>query len=150
RKILPGGEPWGTSFVPTFVNMFFGAGLCEEALKATPILLALLLAYRLGGPSDKPTPSLLQLLTGKASMSDILGALAIRGPLDGLLMGFAAGAAFILVETLYQYVPNQIVNMQKAANNDIWAGYLFGIGLLIPRVLQGVAGHMAWAGIFGY
>ena len=56
-------------------------------------------------------------------------------------MGLAAGASFIFIETLFQYVP-------QAYNGA--DGYAGGFALLIPRMLQGFTGHMGWAAISGY
>ena len=130
RTLLPGNTD-AKGFGAAFVGNFFGAGLCEELLKAGAPLLGLLVA-------------LLLRASGRRGIALVRG-LALQGPVDGLLMGAAAGAGFIMLETLLQYVPDII----KHFNSDA-RGYLYGIGLLIPRVLNGVIGHMAWAGIFGY
>lgn len=135
RTLLP-GDIKAEGFGSAFVGMFFGAGLMEELLKAVPALLALLVALRLRA-SGQPNGG-----TGKG--------FALEGPVDGLLMGMAAGAAFILIETLQQYVPNTINQVLQNTKNDQGLALLFGFILLLPRVLNGVIGHMAWAGIFGY
>lgn len=131
RHILP-GDMKGEGFLPNFIGMFFGAGMMEELMKAVPILLALLLAYWL-----RSTGSTGNWLTRN---------LALQGPLDGVLMGAAAGAGFIAVETMLMYVPNA---MNSASNNAALSA-LNGILLMLPRVLNGLIGHMAYAGIFGY
>src|SRR5262249_19177448 len=66
-------------------------------------------------------------------------------PLDGILIGVASGLGFTLCETLTQYVPQQIV----WANYNLAGTHMAG-QLLIPRILQNIAGHACWAGIFGY
>ena len=38
---------------------------------------------------------------------------ACRRPLDGLMFGLAAGAGFIFVETLFQYVPNMVNTVRE-------------------------------------
>ena len=152
RQILPGNMKaveHNPNFIPNFVASFFGAGLCEEWVKATPILIALVLTLREPALILSPTPDLKTTLSGKASWRQIKSGLALRGPLDGLLMGLAAGAAFILSETLFEYVPKYSKAMEVATKSDA-LGALFGLQLAIPRILQGVSGHMAWAGIFGY
>ena len=148
RKILPGntaGLNDTTDFLPTFEIYFFAAGLCEEGLKATPALLALvgglLLSRGKGVFASGPAQ--------RGWVGFILRNLTLRGPLDGLLMSAAAGAAFILDETLGQYVPN-IVGKVYSKTQDADAAHLYGLGLVIPRTLQGISGHMAWAAIFGY
>lgn len=135
RHILPGDTPKDAGFVGTFVTMFFGAGLMEELMKAVPALIGLQLALR----SSPPTTDL------KGRLVD---ALTVRTPLDGIMIGLAAGAAFIYVETLYQYVPNTVT--QVAKTHGAGSGFANGFALLFPRVLHGVVGHMAWAGISGY
>ncbi|HTK13535.1 MAG TPA: PrsW family glutamic-type intramembrane protease [Xanthobacteraceae bacterium] len=151
RQILPGGDlaAGNTSFIANFISYFFGAGMCEEMLKATPILFAYFLARSIGPTPIGTAPTFGRLVSMNFTANDIKTALALRGPLDGLLMGFAAGAAFILLETLVQYVPNTVHKVTQASNSEAM-GLLFGFRLLIPRVLQGVSGHMAWAAITGY
>lgn len=131
RTLLP-GDMKGEGFLPNFIGMFFGAGLMEELMKAIPVLLALLLAYRL-----RSTNSEGNWLTRN---------LALQGPLDGVLMGAASGAGFIAVETMGMYVPNAM----NASGGNVALGALQGITLMVPRVLNGLIGHMAYAGIFGY
>ncbi|TDR93962.1 PrsW family intramembrane metalloprotease [Enterovirga rhinocerotis] len=130
REVLP-GKTDTTGFVPTFIGMFFAAGLMEEVLKAVPILLALALALYLRSTGSR----------GNA----LTRGLALQGPLDGVLMGAAAGAAFIWIETLLQYVPRQIVQA-----NDPKLGVIMGFLLLFPRIIKGIVGHMGYAGILGY
>ncbi len=135
RKILP-GHLEGTDFITAFISNFFAAGLLEELLKAIPALIGLVLALRLRR-SGQPGGGLQR-------------GLALEGPIDGLLVGVAAGAAFILLETLAQYVPNTVRDVIKNTKGNEGIGYLFGFLLLLPRVLNGIIGHMAWAGISGY
>lgn len=132
RSILPGDMKSPNEFLPNFIGMFFGAGLMEELMKAIPILLALGLAYYLRAKNSEGN-----WLTRN---------LALQGPLDGVLMGAAGGAGFIAVETMLMYVPNAMnANPSNAALSA-----LQGILLMLPRVLNGLIGHMAYAGIFGY
>lgn len=136
RTILPGGEPKSPGFLTTFVSMFFGAGLMEELMKAMPALIGLSIALRM--PND----------TANAPSTRYLDWLRVSTPLEGLMLGLAAGAGFIFVETLYQYVPNTVEQVAKSSGAG--AGFANGFALLMPRVLHGVIGHMAWAGISGY
>ncbi|MDB5589672.1 PrsW family glutamic-type intramembrane protease [Enterovirga sp.] len=135
RKLLP-GDIAATGFVSAFIGMFFGAGLMEELLKAVPALLGLALALHL---RKRATPG-----------HPVLRNLALDGPVDGVLVGAAAGACFILIETLQQYVPNTIGEVMRNTKGDQGLSLLLGMMLLLPRVLNGIIGHMAWAGIFGY
>lgn len=157
-RVVPGRFPADTdNFMSTFVNYTIVAGGREELLKATPALIALWISISYPDVLKQPAASLVTLIKNKLSKVTFLSGIALRGPLDGLLMGCAAGAAFILLETLLQYVPGLVQNVLKASaakgsldKNDIALAYSVGLQLVIPRVLQGVTGHMAWAGIFGY
>jgi RsiW-degrading membrane proteinase PrsW (M82 family) len=136
RTILPGATPEHPAFLNTFVSMFFGAGLMEELMKAVPALIGLSIALR--------TP----VNTTNAPTSRYLDWMRVSAPLEGLMIGLAAGAGFIFVETLFQYVPNMVDTVAKTSGTG--SGFANGFALLLPRVLQGVIGHMAWAGISGY
>lgn len=130
RTLLPGNTD-ATGFVPAFVGMFFGAGLMEETLKGVPLLFGLAVALWLrqtGSPGGVFTRGI-----------------AVQGPIDGLLMGAAAGAGFILIETMTMYVPRTVEAFKSPEQ-----GLLVGMTLMIPRIIKGVIGHMAYAGIFGY
>ena len=116
--------------------MFFGAGLMEELMKAVPALIGLAIALRVPGNAANP------------QTSRYLDWLRVSSPLEGLMIGLAAGAGFIFVETLFQYVPNTVNTVTKTSGAG--SGFANGFALLLPRVLQGVIGHMAWAGISGY
>ena len=56
-----------------------------------------------------------------------------------MLIGASSAVGFIFVETLFQYVP-------EAAEQ----GEVFGLALLIPRFIGGIAGHVGFSGIFSY
>ena len=125
RSILPG------QIVPgdvSLINMFFGAGLMEELLKASPLLLLALIGL---GRSPR--------------WRDQYG---IREPLDGILFGTASAMGFTLLETMGQYVPAIIQNTTLQVGAD--ASEAQGLQILIARLLGSVAGHMAYSGYFGY
>lgn len=131
REILPGSIPEGdrsVSFLTLLVQMFFGAGLMEELLKAIPILLFWLIGHKLRSPLREKV--------------------GVWEPLDGILLGAASAVGFTLLETLGQYVPNIINDVTLQAGEG--TGQLVGLQLLIPRVLGSIAGHMAYSGYFGY
>ncbi|HEY4980740.1 MAG TPA: PrsW family intramembrane metalloprotease [Pseudolabrys sp.] len=136
RDILPGGDPTHPAFLNIFISYFFGAGLLEELTKAVPALIGLFLVLR--------TPS----TAANAPASRYLDWFRVSTPLEGIMFGLAAGAGFIIVETLGQYVPKHVGDITKVAGEGF--GLAEGFALMVPRVLQGVIGHMAWAGIFGY
>ncbi len=139
REILPGNSNLTGSriFFNAFIGMFFGAGLMEELMKAIAVLFGAGL-----------TLFAARLRTGMpASLFDLL---RVRGPLDGILMGVAAGAGFIFIETWDQYVPNIVAQVFKATKGNDLGAFGLGLMLLFPRVINGLAGHMAYAGIFGY
>jgi RsiW-degrading membrane proteinase PrsW (M82 family) len=122
RDILPGrksNDP-NIGFIPSFISMFFGAGMCEELFKALPIFIFMGIGRRLKSPSRER--------------------IGVWEPLDGILIGTASAAGFILVETLGQYVPGTIAR----------SGELAGLQLLIARLISEIAGHMAYSGYFGY
>ncbi len=136
RKLLPGDIQITeqTPFLTAFVSMWFGAGMMEELLKGVPILLGAWLAVNAAKHpqwTSKPWFRLLQ----------------VRGPLDGVLMGAFAGAAFIFIETATQYVPMTAMNVAK--QSDYGTGLAAGLLLLVPRVIGG-ASHIAYSIIFGY
>lgn len=142
REILPGDVSQvisgnqRPSFVPLFVAMFFGAGLMEELMKAVPILFgAVLTWWGLKNPNG-----------AKGGFYNLLH---VRGPLDGALMGIFAGGGFIFIETSLQYVPNTVAQLYQASN-DLGTAMAGALLLLLPRVMGGIVGHMAYSGIFGY
>ncbi len=125
RSILPGQI--STSDV-NLINMFFGAGLMEELLKALPLLVLALIGL---GRSTR--------------WRDRYG---IREPLDGILFGTASAMGFTLLETMGQYVPAIIQNTTLQVGAD--ASEAQGLQILIARLLGSIAGHMAYSGYFGY
>lgn len=139
RGILPGGEGWtgADSFVPAFIGMFFGAGLMEELMKVTLVIIGVLMTVKAAQLRPK-IPAML------------FDALRIRGPLDGLMMGIFGGAGFILIETWGQYVPNMVGQVFRGTQGNDLGAFGAGLMLLFPRVVGGMVGHMAWAGITGY
>lgn len=123
------------SFIPALIGNFVGAGMMEELMKGVPALLCLVLTLRARNNAAATNGQLYQLFH-------------LRGPLDGALLGAFAGAAFIFVETSYQYVPNLMTSLARQGN--LAGGLAMGYMLLLPRVFGGLVGHMAYAGIFGY
>lgn len=131
REFLPGSVPTETEsiiFPVLLVQMFFGAGLMEELLKALPVVGAYILARRLPSPWRER--------------------IGVWEPLDGILLGAASAVGFTILETLGQYVPEVIQNVTFQAGEG--AGELVGLQLLIPRIMGSVAGHMAYSGYLGY
>ncbi len=120
----------GNNLISHYIWMFFGAGMAEEFLKSIPGLIGAWLAVKGTHLREK-----------SARLYDWM---VVRGPLDGLMMGVFAGAAFIFFETGFEYFPRQFAQNPDAAKG------LSGLMLLIPRVSGGMVGHMCWAGITGY
>jgi len=148
-RALPGTDPFEltqTSGVPaTFFSHFVGAGMMEEAFKAIPILIGFAIALRL---QRRPGPP-----------STAAGFFAIRGPLDAVLLGVFAGAAFILVETAGQYLPGTAMRVAAqaramdptlSASSALDAGMSQALLLYFPRVIGGAVGHIAYSAVFGY
>lgn len=115
------------SFVQITWNFFISAGLCEELLKATPILVCLAIArfHRRDG--------------------SLLDWFALKGPLDGLLMGVASALLFTFWETLEGYVAQAV-----SSDANVLAGLLSGLVQTMLRILDSYAGHVGYSGIFGY
>jgi hypothetical protein len=116
--------------------MFFGAGLMEELMKAVPILFGACLTWW-------------GLKNPQAAKGGFYNLLHVRGPLDGALMGVFAGGGFIFIETSLQYVPSTVERIYQASN-DLGTAMAGALLLLLPRVMGGIVGHMAYSGIFGY
>ena len=128
REVLPGAMPKANESI-NVMNVFFGAGLMEELIKALPVFFICLLGV---GRSNR--------------WRDRYG---IREPLDGILFGTASAMGFTLLETMGQYVP-EVQNMALQAGIGVAEAQTQGLQLLIPRLLGSIAGHMAYSGYFGY
>jgi len=138
REILPGqidpSQPY--PFPIKFIKMFFAAGLMEELMKATPILIgAWLTMHAWKSPTLVNNPG--------------YKLLHVRGPVDGALMGVFAGGGFIFLETAFDYIP-RLANQVLQQTNDPGSAVAMGMTLLLPRVFGGIVGHMAYSGLFGY
>ncbi len=158
---LAGGEPDSSApFIQLFIQHFLGTGFFEEIVKALPIF-ALVIAGNYMTPEMK-------LKFG------------VEEPLDGILIGAASGGGFAVMETLLQYVPQDLVNAWTtialrfqgiSGRQNIQAalaamnfdqlraliqlgsnilGTAPGIKSLIIRSIDESFGHMAYAGYFGY
>lgn len=131
RKLLPGNiEAAQNDFSSLLVSMFFGAGLMEELLKAIPIFVALRWGLK---------------FKSKSPWRERIG---VTEPLDGILLGAASAIGFTLQETLGIYVPETVHEVTSQYGNGV--GELYGLHLLIPRIIGSIAGHMAYSGYFGY
>jgi RsiW-degrading membrane proteinase PrsW (M82 family) len=130
RTLLPGSPSQDPTFLNAITPAFFGSGLMEELMKAVPALLGLYVARR--------------STASEAPANRYLDWLRCSTPLEGILIGLAAGAGFVYVEALYQIVPE---TGHYAANPD---NYYTGLVPLLERVRQGVLGNMTRAGISGF
>jgi RsiW-degrading membrane proteinase PrsW (M82 family) len=118
---IPATQYWAAMpFSTLFYDIFFDVGLKEEFVKAVPVLLIALLAPKI-----------------KASFAR---SLEIHEPLDGILIATGSALGFTMIETMTQYVPNAVAT----------GGFSAGLNLLIQRVADGPAGHIAYSGYFGY
>ncbi|NCJ08106.1 PrsW family intramembrane metalloprotease [Synechococcales cyanobacterium C] len=143
-----------------------------RALKPTLVILVILggccvlVLLALVGASMRQ-PELGDLVTRKVVSTGLLAGLAVLiltvakslkppaqailgvwEPLDGILFGAAAALGFTWLETLGQYVPSVIQDIDSTLGTG--SGDLVGLQLLIPRILGSVAGHMAYSGYLGY
>jgi RsiW-degrading membrane proteinase PrsW (M82 family) len=137
---LAGGEPDANMpFLQLFFRHFVGTGFFEEMFKAMP-LFAIVIA----------SPYIPEGLRKK---------IGIEEPLDGILLGAAAGAGFAIVETLGQYVPSYLWHhwlgigaalTQK--NPDAWVkAHLLVLGTpgLAPNIRQAALAQMIEVIAFG-
>ena len=130
QDLLPGEIPtqFSGNLLILLGQMFIGAGLMEELLKAIPVLVACAVGLALRSPWRER--------------------LGVWEPLDGILLGTASAVGFTLLETLGQYVPSVIQNVNMQGR--IGLGEVSGLQILIARVLGSIAGHMAYSGYLGY
>jgi len=112
--------PQPTGFFSAFLRSFFNAGLTEESYKAIPTLALMFIG-----------------LSGWKPWNQRIG---IQEPLDGIMMGVAAGASFAFIETGFNYFGREILR-----GNEMTA-----LQLVTPRLLSDLAGHIAYAGYLGY
>jgi RsiW-degrading membrane proteinase PrsW (M82 family) len=158
---LAGGEVTRSDApLQTFIKHFLGTGFFEETVKAIPLFLL--------------------VIAGSYMPADMRSKYGIEEPLDGILLGAASGGGFAFMETIGQYVSDNLVDQWKLfsavyvhgvdpRNVDAWyakldpatahkvleqgkgmLGWAPGLPLLIPRILHLSFGHMAYAGYFGY
>lgn len=129
RGWLPGSWESSKNVMKTFFYNFIGAGMMEEFIKIIPVLLLMFIIPKFFPERQKD--------------------LGIEEPLDGILIAAASAIGFILIETLLQYVPKiSLEVLQKT--KDPGLAMMYGTQLLIPRVLGGITGHVAYSGYFGY
>ena len=109
-------------FLELFIGHFVGAGLLEELFKSIPVWLVIFLGSRFANLN------LPGFVNGRPN------------PTVAILIGTASAVGFIILETLGQYVPSVDDPFDLA----------YGLMLLIPRFITGMAGHVGWSGIFAY
>ena len=109
-------------FLQEFIGYFVAAGLLEELFKAIPVFAFIALNQNF------QNLNLPGLKRGKVS------------PVLTVLIGVSSAVGFIIVETLYDYVPKFSAEY----------GEVVGLALLIPRFISGIAGHVGFSGIFSY
>jgi RsiW-degrading membrane proteinase PrsW (M82 family) len=109
-------------FFEKFIGNFIGVGMVEELFKSIPLWLIIFFGPRFANMN----------LPGFINKKP--------NPSLAMLIGAASGIGFIVLETLIVYVPS--------ADNPMTLAY--GLMLLIPRFISGIAGHAAYSGIFAY
>ena len=157
RDLLPGDALENAQFLPfgwlrEFASNFFSAGLAEDSFKILPVVMAIF-ARRW----------LLQRPAGQAWAGVWAKRLDMSRPTTLLMVCFSSAAAFVYVETVGQYVPNQIneIVAQRLAQLQnlpseaqvffaAQAGIVQGLQLLVPRLLRFLLGHGAYAAIAGF
>ena len=121
----------GDGFLIHYWKMFISAGVTEELFKAIPLLaLAVLGASKLSPWNER---------------------FGLREPLDGILLGVAAGVGFAFQETMFQYFRDALLEgvVQKSTIAATFKG-AEAVTLLIIRLVSDIFGHSAYAGYFGY
>lgn len=134
------GKPMSSA--AAFSRAFISAGLAEEILKAIPALAALWLL----------NDSRKRLAEGRPQLEGYWHNLQLRGPLDGVMLGAASAASFIAYESLFGHGNYWMSAFQGAfdkTKNQTLA-WLQALENTIPRVLEGVAGHIGYAMLAGY
>ncbi len=115
----------------------FGTGLGEEGFKALPLIGLALMTVAFAALSRRTTGRL------SALFCDLTTHFGLREPLDGIVLGAAAGSGFFIYETLVQYVPQVI---DSAKGNMAFDGLV----QLLARGLPQLTAHSAYTGLFGY
>ena len=113
---------YNRSFILSLAGHFFGVGLPEELFKSIPVWLGVIFA-----------PAFT-----KRKISGFEGGRLHQKA--AVFIGASSAIGFIIVETLFVYVPV----IQR--HGEIAAGLM----LLIPRFITGISGHVAWSGTFAY
>jgi len=117
----------------------FGTGLAEEGFKAVPLLGLALMSVAFASLSRGTRGRLSTFLSGVTTH------FGLREPLDGIVLGAAAGSGFFIYETLVQYVPQAIDDANHPANQAF-----DGLVQLLARGLPELTAHSAYTGLFGY
>lgn len=113
---LVGSDRSDGSIVGGFFHHLFRAGLPEETIKAIPVAIGVYIGAR---------------LLARLHPSHPARQFAVLDPLDGILIGAAAGFGFAFTETLFDYVPRTMI-----ANEHVLTGMLAelkskGVGVTI-------------------
>jgi RsiW-degrading membrane proteinase PrsW (M82 family) len=115
---------------------YAGVAFCEESFKVLPLLvLALLGTWLVRRGHHDPQRRLTRF--GRR--------IGVTQPLDGIVFGVASGSGFFIGETLGQYVPAAMTTETHAGSEAFQ-----GLVTLLARGISELAGHSAWAGLFGY
>lgn len=137
-------------FFQTFATMFFAAGMTEELLKATPILIGALIAWVVGKQMMRPPSAYRPQPQGPGPIARFF---MVRGPLDGVLMGIFAGGGFIVAETGLEYVPrsaDKAIALAATPEEGLLGALALGLITLLPRVIASFTGHMGYSAVLGY
>jgi RsiW-degrading membrane proteinase PrsW (M82 family) len=133
RTVLPGSSAANPGLYDAAFAAFFGSGLMEELMKSLPALFGFCLAT-LPAKSDN-------------RLMRCLGALRCSTPMEGMMIGIAAGAGFVFLDVLYHVVPTSGIYV---ANSEYLASGVGDLLQLSQRILSGVISHVFWTGISGF
>jgi RsiW-degrading membrane proteinase PrsW (M82 family) len=113
------------------LSAFIGSGLMEELMKSLPAFIGLLLA--------------MQTWPSNAARGSFFRSFRCSTPMEGMMIGFSAGALFVYIDICYHVIPTSGVY----AINDLTDG-LDGFGSVFQQVTIGLVGHVLWTSCSGF
>jgi RsiW-degrading membrane proteinase PrsW (M82 family) len=90
----------GDGFMIGLIKVVISIGFPEEIFKAIPILIGVYIGRK---------------LIGRMSSNHPTRQFAVLEPLDGIFIGAASGLGFAFLETMFQYIPNEIIQHPEVA-----------------------------------
>ena len=182
KAVIPSAY-WGCpdsavpAWIGNFLSYFIGVGIPEDSIKLFPVAILLLLAW---GVRKLP-----ENVISSEHKAKILSWSKLDRASTIVMLAFAGGVGFVLMETLGQYLNKQIASSGvpiaalikvipnyltshfpislgngKSLTQDQWRdvglyiaqnyGFMSGLMLAIPRTIDLLVGHGAYAGVAAY